>query len=93
MCYFSDLDGTGFLEHSLQIIFLTAGCLVSYTGLVIAIFLVGLLPVYVYGYCVFSKRIRLSSLSGRLSGVFAFIMTLLLSGILWSSAIALGSWG
>lgn len=93
MCYFGDLDGTGFLEHSLQIVLLTAGCLVSYTGLIVSIFLVGLLPVYVYGYFFFSKKSRISTWRGRLHGVFAFIITLLLSGILWLSAMALGSWG
>lgn len=93
MCYFGDLDGTGFLEHSLQITFIAAGCVVSYTGLVLSIILIGLLPSYLYGYFVYSKKSDITTWSSKLYGAFAFVMTLLFSSILWLSAIAMGSWG
>ena len=93
MCYFGELDGTGFAEQFIQLFFLTAGCVVNYTGLLLAILLVGFLPLYIYGYFAFSGRLDLVSLTGKAYGFSALFVSLLLSCVFWLSAAIMGAWG
>ena len=93
MCYFGELDQSGLLGYLVQIVFLVAGCTVSYVGLVLSIFLFGFSPAYVYGYFVYRKKSRITTWPGKLHAFVAATMTLLLSGILWMSAMVIGMWG
>ena len=93
MCYFDSLDPGGFLDYFFQVIFLAAGCAVSYAGLALSILLIGLSPAYIYGYFFYKKKSRLNTLAGKLHVLAAATTTLLLSGILWISAIVIGMWG
>ena len=93
MCYFGELDPAGFLGHIVQIVFIAAACSVSYIGLALSILFFGLLPAYIYGYFVYTKRSRITTLAGKLHVTVAVIMTLALSGILWISAMVIGMWG
>lgn len=93
MSCFGNLDPGGLADRALQIIFFAASCVVINVGLLLSILLVGLLPAYLYGYFVFTKKSKISTWRGRLHGVAAIVMTLILSGILWVSAIVLGAWG
>ena len=93
MCYFGELDPLGPLGYLVQIVFLAAGCAVSSLGLVLSILLVGFSPAYVYGYFVYRKKSSISTLAGKLHVFAAAMMTLLLSGILWISAMVIGMWG
>ena len=90
MCNFG-LDGTGVFEKLIQIFFLTAGCVVNYTGLLLAILLVGFLPLYIYGYFVFSNKYNLSVRYERVCCVVALLFTVVLSCILWMSAAVMRS--
>ena len=52
MCYFGELDGIGFIERFIQMFFLTAGCVVNYTGLLLAILLIGFSAfIYLWLFC------------------------------------------
>ena len=92
MC-FDSLDPGGFLDYVFQLIFLAAGCAVSYVGLALSILLIGLLPAYIYGYFFYTKKSKIGTLAGKLHVFAAATTTLLLSGILWTSAIVIGMWG
>lgn len=93
MCHFGEFDGTGLAEQFIQIFFLTAGCVVNYTGLLLAILLIGFLPLYVYGYFAFSGKTNFSHTRGKIFGFSALLLSLLLSCIFWLSAAIMGTWG
>lgn len=93
MCYFDKLDPAGFFGQIVQIVFLAAACSVDYLGFVLSILVFGLLPAYVYGYFVYTKRSRIVTLAGKLHATVAAIMTLSLSSVLWISAMVIGMWG
>ena len=93
MCYFGELDGTGFVEQFLQLFFLTAGCVVSYTGLLLAILLIGFLPLYIYSYFALSGKTDFSHPKGKLCGIAALFLSVLLSCVFWLSAAVMGTWG
>ena len=93
MCYFGELDGTGVIEKLIQIFFLIAGCIINYTGLLLAILLIGFLPLYVYGYFIYVERLNLSTRQGKMCGIVVLLLALALSFILWLSAAIMGTWG
>lgn len=93
MCYFEKLDPAGFFGQIIQIAFLAAACSISYIGILLSILIFGFLPAYVYGYFVYTKRSRINTLAGKLHVTIAVSMTLVLSGILWITAMVIGMWG
>lgn len=57
------------------------------------VILVGLLPLYVYGYLAYTGRIGPSSLKGRLWGAVALLLTVVLSFWFWVVTVVRGAWG
>ena len=93
MCYFGELDGSGFVERFIQIFFLTAGCVVNYIGLFLAILLIGFLPLYIYGYFAFNRKDNFSHRKSKVCGFAALLLSVLLSCVFWLSAAIMGTWG
>lgn len=93
MCTFTELDGTGLGEHLIQIFFLSAGCVVQLTGLTIAILLIGFSPLYLFSFYFYRGKLSFKNTKVILFFVLAIVVALMLSSVLWISAIILGQWG
>jgi hypothetical protein len=93
MCNFSEIDGSSWIEHLIQIIFLFAGCSVSYFGLTLSVLLIGFLPIYFFAYLFYKKNLNLCDRKTLLFLVISCLIMLIFSSILWLSAAILGQWG
>ena len=93
MCSFSEIDGRNWIEHLVQIIFLSAGCSVNYLGLTLSVLLIGFLPMHFFIYLFCKRNLTLRHRKTLLFLVLSFLAMLIFSSILWSSAAVLGQWG
>lgn len=93
MCSFSEIDGSSWLEHLIQIIFLSAGCSVSYLGLTLSILLVGFSPLYLFVYLFHKRNLILGDSKTLLFLMLSCLAMLIICSVLWLSAAILGQWG
>ena len=82
------------MDELMETIFLAGGNLVAFFGLPVAILLVGLLPVYIYGYVGFRKKI--SYKESKLAIIFlilSILCSLAISAVLFICGMVMGAWG
>ncbi len=93
MCSFNEIDGSSWIEHLIQIIFLSAGCSVNYLGLTLSVLLIGFFPIYFFAYLFYKRNLTLSDSKTILFLVLSCLTMLIFSSILWLSSAILGQWG
>jgi ABC-type uncharacterized transport system permease subunit len=82
------------MDKVMELIFVVAGHLVNAIGGLLAILLIGLLPIYAYTYVIYRKNVNIfSSRSAVLSLLAAMALSFCLSAVFAMSAIVLNAWG
>jgi hypothetical protein len=82
------------MEQLLEISFILAGHLVQLIGGVLAILLIGLLPLYLLAYGLYRTQTGVMSSASTLAlSVLAVVLALCLSGVIFVSAMVLRAWG
>lgn len=88
----AESHGASIVELMLETIIVFSGVVVGYVGFFGAAFLVGLLPLYIYGYFIIGRGVRLSSAKGRIWGAVALLSALTLLFYLWIIEAVMGMW-
>jgi hypothetical protein len=81
------------MDSLMESIFLISGHIVSYTNGVIAIILIGFLPLYIFFFICYKNKIALKSILPIIFLSLASVFSLCLIAVVAMTAVALGAWG
>ena len=77
----------------MESIFILSGYVVSNVGALIAILFIGLIPLYVFFFVCYKRKIAIKSALPMASLFLASMLSLFLTAVFAMTAMALGAWG
>ncbi len=81
------------MDSFMESIFVLSGHVVGNVGGLIAILFIGLLPLYVFFFVCYKKKIEIKSALPMASLSLAGMFSLILSAVFAMTAMVLGAWG
>lgn len=81
------------MDSFMQMIFILSGHIVTNLGGFITILVIGFLPVYVFSFVCYKKKIAIKSALPIMFLSLASVSSLFLIAVFSMTAIALGAWG